>query len=622
MNNQDILLQYYIQELDYLRNSSADFAKLYPKIASRLMLSDEISPDPHVERLLESFAFLTGRVQYNIDSEFPQFTEALLDNLYPHYLQPIPSLAIAQFEPEPSKIEIDKNTTLFSSNEEQDVICRFRTCYPLTLWPLKITQAQFDSPIKDLCPEINGKIRGNIQSILRLRFTCQEGVVLKDLKELKQLRVHLHGSWYQTAPLYDLLAGHLLGMALLIDKDNITTAVCLPAEAIQPVGFNDDEAILPYPKQAHPAYRLLQEYFAFSDKYLFFDITQLDQLNLQDEKNEFEVWLLLNLPPPDDLRVTKDTFRLGCTPIINLFPKTSEPIRLHHRSTEYRLIPDIRREEYTEIHTVEKVTLVSDQSSTALPSYFSFQSSLRDKSKMMFWYARRVPTISSQPGTDMYLRFVDEDFQPYTDVPDQVVYAQLLCTNRSLAVQVPAMAPVLQSDDVALSKGVSCLKPPTPQVEPPLGGETVWRIISHLSLNYLSFTAKEGSLVALQGLLRLYNFATSDQSLELQIRGIRNMTVTPVVRRAMKIRDINTGQEQYFDGFKTGYGFLRGFEIIIEYDINQETGNSGLLLMSVLDHFFALYVSANSFTQLTVTQYAQKGIWKKWPPRNGQKILL
>src|SRR5580658_7211657 len=145
------LLEVYERELAYLRKMGADFGERNPRIASRLLLEPDRCEDPHVERLIESFALLAARVHLRIDDDFPQITEALLNILYPHYLCPIPSMSVAEFHTDPergkmtSSLQVPKGTVLYSRPVE-GVPCKFRTCYNTTLWPLKVSSAQWLTP--------------------------------------------------------------------------------------------------------------------------------------------------------------------------------------------------------------------------------------------------------------------------------------------------------------------------------------------------------------------------------------------------------------------------------------------------------------------------------------------
>src|SRR6201997_961494 len=133
----DELLLYYEQELDYLRKSAAQFADKFPKIASRLVLEPDKCEDPHVERLLEGFAFLAARVHLKIDDEFPEITEALLSILYPHYIRPTPSMTIVEMHLDadqggmasPQKVP---RGAVLNSRPVSGVPCQFQTCFDST----------------------------------------------------------------------------------------------------------------------------------------------------------------------------------------------------------------------------------------------------------------------------------------------------------------------------------------------------------------------------------------------------------------------------------------------------------------------------------------------------------
>jgi len=621
--HQDPLLHWYLQELTTLRKMGAVFAAQYPKIAARLELTKDECADPHIERLIEAFAFLTGRIQYNIESEFPKFTTALLDNLYPHYLQPVPALTIAQFEIDTqqgqvtSGQEIPKEALLSTkelvSDKDNSVSakCWFRTGYPLTLWPLEVSFAGFESRDKYSFLDKNAQVA----RVLRLQLTCQGEVTFQDLQQLQRLRFYLDESWLEVGSLYELL--FLKVHQVLIKSPHRELALELPASAIEPVGFSETEHLLPHPPHAHPAYSLLQEYFGFSDKFLFVDLTQLENwfaknptgelVYLTPKQTEMEVLFLLTANPDKRLNIDKNSFKLGCTPIINLFPKVSEPIRVHQRHSEYRLIPDQHREASTEIHSIIKISASSDidNTVTAVQPFFSFRHQLGNKPPQTFWFARRVPTERvGLSGTDLLLSFLNLEFTPATPV-HETLFAHTLCTNRGLAGQVQKDTE-LQWEQGPHLKRIVCLKPATRQLSPPLGGETVWRIISHLSLNHLSFSDNTTNLIALQEMLRLYN-PTQSEVIDKQINGIRKMTTTPVVGRI---------------GNEAWRGFVRGFDITLEFDKQSYEGSSFLLLAGVLEHFLALYVSANSFTRLIIKVADSQEEWKRWSPRPGNHLQL
>ena len=438
----EALLPYYTRELADLRQLGAAFARQYPKIATRLELGAHECADPHVERLLEAFAFLTARIQHQLDSEFPEITSALLGILYPQLVNPIPAMAIARFDVDPAQgnmaagHQIARHTPLFAQ-ASQGLRCRFQTCYPVTLWPVQVTYAGVEPTARfaflDAMPEV--------ATVLRLRLASQNGS-LQDM-DLRQLRFYLYGDRAMVNTLYELLQCQVRRVALLPEGRH--TPVYLPQDALTPVGFAPEDAVLPYPPQAHPGYRLLQEYFTFPEQFLFLD---LHYLEAHASTQAFDVLLLLDQIPRERLTIDKYTFMLGCTPIINLFRQVSEPIRLHQRQVEYRVVPDMRRERTTEIHSILRVSAVSDADDTTrtFAPFYAFNHDMEARDHKAFWHVvRRHSGRQDLPGMEMFLTFVDLDFHP-SQPPTHTVYAHTLCTNRDLAEQLPADA-VLQIEE-------------------------------------------------------------------------------------------------------------------------------------------------------------------------------
>ncbi len=602
----DDRLIYYQRELAYLRNMGKLFAQTYPKVAGRLELDAEQSKDPYVERLIESFAFLTAKIHRNIDDEFPEIGAALLNVLYPHFIDPVPSFSIAKFEPDPTQGKltsghvINKNTPLFARTEQGDD-CRFRTCYPVTLWPLKVVDSSFESVEKF------DYLEGIDKAVTILKIRVESSGSFKELK-MKNLRFFINGISSVANELYELLFNQSFSIFILPDKKGPggkQRFKKLKDDSLQTVGFELDEDILPYHKFTHPGYRLLQEYFTFPEKFLFFDLKELDT---HEAEKVFDIVILLKRKPRDDrLHINKDTFQLGCSPIVNLFKSTSEPIRVDQLQSEYPLVSDIRKERITEIHSIHKVSGSSDPASDSqvYKPYFSFDHEMEERGHDAFWYARR--RISGKPGvhgSEMFLTFLDLKFNP-TMPPNEMIFAHTLCTNRDLAAELPEGAD-LQIEESAPLSHISCLKKPTPQLNPSVGGSTLWKLISHLSLNHLSLTDNSKGLLALREILGLYSYLKS-QSVDQQVVGITEMKSRKVVRRVQN---------------EAWRRFCQGTEITLIFDETQYVGKSPFILASVLNRFFPLYSSINSFTQLIAKSQQRDGEWKRWQPMVGEKNLL
>jgi type VI secretion system protein ImpG len=618
-NSHEELLRYYKSELTYLRRMGGVFAERYPKVAKHLELGRDECADPHVERLIEAFAFLTGRLQHELDSEFPDITSALLGILYPQLTSPVPSMSIAQFNVAHDQgklttgFNIARHTPLFA-DAPNGALCRFRSCYPVTLWPLRVDHAHFESTSRWSFIDADSKA----VAALRLKLECLPGGKLNELP-IDRLRFYLDGERTSVDTLYDLLFCDVHDVVLEIP--GASSPIYLGADSIKQVGLEAYDDMLPHPPNVHPGYMLLLEYFAFPKQYLFFDLC-FDQGNspragdtntLQDfvssaEANSMYVSFLLNRRPKDNVIVDESTFRLGCTPIINLFPKTTEPIRLDHRSLEYPLIPDKRRERSTEIHSILSVSASSTDSDATqrIEPFYSYNHRLESTHHKAFWHARRVPAQRKDlPGSEIVLSFLDLDLNPSLP-PMQTVYAHTLCTNRELAYDLPVDGVMQMEQQAPLDKQrpIVCLVKPTRPVPPPSRGATAWRLISHLSLNHLSLSEEKDSLPALKEILRLYCFTDSHHQL---IEGLKDMTCRKVVR--------HTGSDAW-------RGFCRGNEVTLTLDEEYYEGSGGFLFGAVLNRFLASYAAINSFTQLVIMSKQREGVWKKWEPMAGETVLL
>lgn len=599
----DPLFRAYVNELAYLRNAGAEFARAHPKLARRLELGREGSADPQVQRLIESFAFLTARIQREIEADFPLIPAALLGALYPHLIAPIPSLAIARFDTDAEHsratlgIEVPRETQLFATAED-GLTCRFRTCYPVTLWPLTVDAVEMASPHALANPAID-RLGGKVAAILRVRLTC---VGNRDLSEMAptRLRFHIDADSATAETLYEVLCNRV--GQIWVSTEGGAPVPC--SARIEPVGFAADEAVLPHPPTAHQAYRLVQEYFVFPQKYLFVDLAGLPPLG---SGKTVEFLFLLATRPPAGMVLENDTLVLGCTPMVNLFHRTSEPIRVDHTQVEYRLNPDTRWERATEVHSILKITDTAAASGKdrAIMPFFSVSHPPAKAEPDCYWMARRQPTGRPDlPGTDVLVSFKDLALQP--SLPDSpVLFAHTLCTNRGAAEQIPAGSRLEMELGVPVA-AIICLSRPTPQLTPPEDGETLWQLVSHLSLNHLSLDGGADSLDALKEILRLYGGLRGIHGHQM-IDSLESLSTRRVVRRI---------------GVDSWRGFCRGVEVTLA--VNDENVGAGLYLFTaVLARFLGLYCGVNLFTQLVVANpRRQEGAWITWPPLSGDAIVL
>lgn len=609
------LLHYYERELAYVRRMGAEFAQRYPKIAGRLLLEPTKCEDPHVERVIEAFAFLAARVHLKIDDEFPEVTESILNIVYPHYVRPIPSMSIAELRIDaeqgvpPSGFRVARDTSLYSRPVD-GVPCKFRTCYDTVLWPFTITAAQWVTPER-LKPALR---MGDAVAALRVELRCLPGVTFSQL-DLGTLRLHLNGESNLVYPLYELLTNNSRDIVVreIVPAGTKPKTATIAADALSPVGFGADDGMLPYPGRSFHAYRLLQEYFAFPEKYLFLDLGGLDVLRGSGMGSAVELIIPISPFERSEWRpmlesgVTESVIRLGCTPIINLFKQASEPLLLTQRRHEYLLVPDAHRRLTTEVFSIDDVVAVTPESGETqqFEPLYSHRHAGIDVNTRAYWLAkRRFSGWRSDVATDVLLSFVD--LSGRVVFPDfEVVTARLTCFNSDLPSRLPFGN---ERGDFELEgggpvKAIVALIKPTRVIQPPLGSPQVWRLVSQLALNYLSLS--DGT-DALRELLRLHDFGESPPA-RRQIDGIVSVRSEPAFARIAT---------------EHGLSFARGRKVELELDEEQFTGAGAYLFSSVLEHFFGLYASINSFSTLTARTRQRKGELRSWPARAGWKPLL
>lgn len=608
------LLRYYQQELTYLRHQAADFARAFPKIAGRLEIGTETIRDPHVERLMEAFAFLTARIRHKLDDDFPEISEALLNVLYPHYLTPTPSAAIVQFVLDRQQGELMTGYGLPRHSElETDPIdgqpCRFRTCYAVQLWPIDLKSAAFKGH-----PFVAPRTRfsDRAQAVLRLELeTVSPKAAFADF-QLDQLVFYLNGQSQHVHELYEGLFNNVVGVAVAAGADD-PEPYLLPPECLQPVGLERDEGLVDYPARSFWGYRLLSELFAFPEKFLFVRLAGLEHTRARLAQR-MVIFIYLNRSVRDlERNVDRETFLLGCTPIINLFPHRAEPIALNHQDSEYHVVPDARRPIAYEVYSVDRVTATSPSSEVQVfQPFYSIRHGSEKHASTSFWHAsRRASEFAggeTDRGTEVYLTLVDLEFQP--EVPARwSLDVELTCMNRDLPHRLPfgGGEPRLQLTVGAPVSQIQCLTPPTPTFRPWLRHGTLWRLISHLSLNHLSLVDSDSGADALREILKLYDFQDSAQT-RAMIDGLSSISGRRVVGRVATTNGTTT--------------FCRGWEVTLHLDEARFVGGGLFLFASVLERFLGLYCSINSFTKTIVTTSKREAPLKKWPARASDQVLL
>jgi type VI secretion system protein ImpG len=584
--------KYYQDELIFLREMGVEFARAYPRLAP--FLAGEGS-DPDVERLLEGFAFLSGRIRQKLDDELPELTHALITLLWPHFLRPLPAMSMLQFQPIPHIVSEKKRIPRgieVASVPVEGTPCRFCTCYDVEMYPLTLEQVEVH--------------RTSAASTLRLAFALNPGVAVDSL-QLDSLRLYLHSEpFFVAQSLYLWLHRYLARITVQpVGERRPGQRLTLPPTALRPVGFADQEGLLPYPPNAFVGYRLLQEYFTLPQKFLFVEITGLAPIARLEIKDRFEIICEFSHPLEEQMRLTTDNVRLYCTPVVNLFPKDADPIRLEHNKVEYHVRPSGRNLTHFEIYALDRVIgwVQGSSEQRVYQPFLSFDHRVtEDDRRTVYYRTRLVPAVIGQ-GADTYIAFVspgDEQAFP----PTETVSIELTCTNRDLPEK-------LRVGDIAMPTGNSPefarfrnILPITPSVLPPLDRGLHWQLLSNLSLNYMSLAHVE----ALRLILSTYNFQAyydrqAARAHALRMEGLTSIRYTPR------------------DGLLKGSP-IRGLRINMDMQESKFAGEGDMyLLASVLNEFFSLYTTINSFHELVVRN-VDRGEEYRWPARIGQQQLL
>jgi len=621
------LLQYYNLELQHLRETGAEFAEQFPKIAARLGMHGLEVDDPYVERLLEGVGFLAARVQLKLEAEFPRFTQALLEIVYPHYLAPTPSMLIAQFTPDPNDpnlaggFRVARGASLSGPLAADDATaCEFRTAHDVDLWPVEIVSASYFSFAPDL-PLNTLPIAQRIKGGVRIRLKTTAGLTFKQTS-IERLCFYLTGRDDVANKLHELCLASGLGALVLPVKSASRWHEFIPAGAIQPVGFGDGEALLPVTLRSFQGYRLLQEYFAFPERFRFFEVTRLARALKRVDSNQLELVILLGRGEPNlESVVDGSNLALYCTPALNLFAKRADRIHVSDSAHEYHVVPDRTRPLDFEVYAVTDVVghgIGTDSEQRFLPFYSAYSSD-EEHQQSAYFTTRREPRLvsvaakrrgprSSYIGTEVFLSLVDPAQAPFSGDLRQLSI-ETLCTNRDLSLQMPKGigGTDLSLDVAAPVQRTRAISGPTRPYAPLADGPVSWRAISHLSLNYLSLvqTTPEEGAAALRDLLELYA-ASADHTARRQIEGIRSVGVGRIVRRLHAPGPL---------------AFGRGLEITVRIDELAFEGASAFLLGSVLDRYFARHVSINSFTE-TVLRSDNRGEINRWGQQWGARPTL
>jgi type VI secretion system protein ImpG len=620
------LLGHYDTELRFLREMGTEFAKAYPKVAARLGIGELEVVDPYVERLLEGTAFLAARVQLELELQYPNFASHLFEIVYPEVLAPTPSMMVAQLVPDVGNAALDdghkiKRGTVLRSKPAHgtSTACQFTTAHDVTLWPIEVAEAEYIDGRGAVVAAGLGDYPDAVAAI-RLRLRRHGSAPISELG-LDTLQLYLSGDELSAWLVHELLANDAIGVMARSTDRRADWSERLPTEIVAR-GFEREEALLPTPRQSFDGYRLLREYFAMPQRFRFVDISGLSHGLARADGSDLDLFIALKGGHSGaQAAVVPGVFALHCVPAINLFERRCDRVQIRHAQAEHHVVPDRTAPLDFEIYAIRDVVGISASGEDDIPfaPFYSVDgfTPLGNDAPAYYTQIRRMRQRTQKEklrgprttylGADTFLDLVDPGHAPYrSDLAQLSVRA--LVTNRDLPLLLSSGDP----DQFHLPTGgpVAKILTPIPPTRPRptiAQGEVAWRLISHLSLNYLSICDTEGGsgASALRELLGIYA-PVGDRIIKGQIEGITAIRSRPKVRR---VRD---------EVLSTA---VRGLEVTIECDETAFEGASVYVLGQMLDRFLQKYVAINSFVECAlVTQ--QRGEVARWAPRVGKRQIL
>ncbi|MFH1863006.1 MAG: type VI secretion system baseplate subunit TssF [bacterium] len=575
--------KHYQRQLRNLRDLASEFAQAHPATAPLL---GKASPDPDVERLLEGVAFLNALIQERLEDEFPQIIHSLIDNLFPHYLRPLPATAIVQFRPKAGMVEtltVPAGAQL-SSVPVEGTECFFRTCFATEIHPLQITAADFQK-------------NATSPNLIRLSLKLN-GLNLSKWAP-KNLRFFPGESLEESLNLFYTLTRHV--QAIHVKPKAEGSAFRLPSDALKPIGLDLDNTLLPYPTQSFSGFRLLQEYFHFPQKYLFLELSGWEQWRDRGKGQEFEVIFELSPHHPQITKLTSKQFHLFTAPIVNIFRLEAEPVVRDHRTEKLRIQPSVSNPHHYAIYSVEKVVGI-ERGSVRKRQYAPIELyAAHQQNDAVYQLIHALSPIDNSP--ELFLTF------PYvrdvSQLQSETLCITLQCTNGQLPEKLrPGSIHGRTADLPELIEATNILTP-TSFISPPLGDGVLWKFLSHLNLNFSHLIQTNN----LKTLLRLYSLSDSRE----------REKVTANLKRIDGIKSISVKMvDRLFEG-----AMIRGRKISIA--VNQDHFDFGwgdiYLFGSVMGLFLSTVSSINVFTELEVKDELS-GETLLWKPRLGQRRLI
>jgi type VI secretion system protein ImpG len=610
--------KYFEREYNFLQVAGEEFAKKHPTLGSRLHLSERERKDPFVERLFEGFAFLAGRIHERLDDEFPEIAGGLLEILFPQLLKPFPSCCIMQAKHKQGTInnhitikrgsEIQTQTGKYKvkykvysgpleksriTEKEEPAEFIFRTTQDLTVRPLKLDDVRIEESAKGT-------------SSLVLKLQPDRNVNFEALG-MNNFQIFIHGAASIKYNLHLYLSKYVSSVSVRELTDNKAqfieiedAQISVPEFSSKSTGEGAYYSILPFSKQTFSGYRLLQEYFAFPEKFFFINIIGLGKFNSSDDSNAFEIKIDFQRKLPKEKYPSINNILLHCTPIVNLFSRSSEEVVVSQRLPEYYVIPDLDRRKSREIYSVDTVIGVSENKYEQYKYIPITSQDILDSSDPEYVYKRFYSTFRRKLQSDMtetYIRLFGPSMDQET-FPKETLSIESTMSNGFLPSAYLEIGSIKEPLDFPAGIEASNITKPAEELECPDRQNYLWSLIAHLSAGYSSLAEPE----KLKSILNLYNWTkTHNNPNKKRIDGIRKIHQPKIVNSIID------------------QSIIRGIEFHIEVDPTEfEHGEGDINLMGmVLNNFLSQYVTINSYVHLKISELGT-GKQYIWKPKAGE----
>lgn len=616
-NSSQKVIRHYLQEIESLRDEGQIFSQSYPDVAAELGIGPDHWTDPQAEMLLQSFAYLTARVRNQIDIDKSAVPNALLDHLCPYMQAPVPCMTIAEAQvvaatADGRPLERGRMFSVEAYSGTRKINCHFKNCYETPIWPLEISSLS-SIPVSDLDFLSNTdneqdqyKTQDRIYSTVRVSIRSLSKIPIKEMGiEQRGLRFYVSDKSKSAMRLYEMLNTGLCKIYVRPRSENGATGPSeqqavqeLSPESLIWKGFEDEDAVLPDSADMHPGYRLLREYFSFPQKFLFFDINNMD---LSESVSGFDLYFAFDEPMRSDTRLEKDSLKLNCFPLVNLSEQAIEPIRLTQRRYEYPVNVDRINQSYSEIYSIQSLySIKTGEEARTLSPYFELSEFETIEERGYFYTFRRQLTENVLvPGTKAYLSFHDHNLS-LMDIPAEAIGGTALCTNRRLPEKLNGQKVNLVLEGAGPIDGAVLASKVNPYSAPKLDSQSAWQLVSQLSLNFLSISGSEKALATFRHILKSY----------------ADMDNPMIAKQVLGIRSIRPERQSRYMNISGNEGMVQGIKLTMNLDENAFSEGRAILFASVCRYFFALYMSLGNFTQLTL-ETDKREEWKTWRPMAG-----